>query len=731
MEKIILDGRLDEPAWESARTFTGFKTLLRQGGTPVPDETYFKILPCEDRIYVGIMCYESDMEGMWANTEEGPLWETNMLELFIAPSGNGFDFYQFCFGLYETRHAFYYSENGNIQPDPYAPEWNRAVYVGENYFSAEVEIPLTAFYMSTNDNWSDTWLFNVCRNRRVNRIEPTERYTWSDLVSKFRETENFNSIDNLPLRPDSDDLFVSSVSVELTDKAENGYTGVMTFKSQHREAAEFVLYADGIEPTTVSMQVGANENNIPCYFETLGRKDVSICLKRVSDGKEFKRTYPVRTDYEPIKLRLTAPECKNNFYPGQDYSKVVGTVKAALPVTLTLEGPGIETQTLIPNADGSFTFDTAGFEYGEGFLTATAGDEVVKQKIRRLPETGRTMSWISGGNLVVNGKPTLRRDIYSFSYHGGQAMIDRYYSDNLYVTSIGGQRYYMEPERLIRSKGLSDDVFSDQMPSEGMFRAIDEVMDFNSDKNFVYYYLCDEPECRGVSPIYLKYLYEYITDKDPYHVVLTASRNATEYMNCVDWVEAHPYICPGVRNGKRYYLRPISTVGRFVEDMVKLDRSDKCIGFMPTGFSFQYEDIFADYPTFDELICHTWAGMLPGGKSLWPYAFHDLGDRGAMYEGTRYTFSSFAALEELILHAKRTDLLKTNDVHAVLYELNGEKMFVAANMVPETRTIVLDGIEGVWHNFRHNGEITGNTFTLNPYVDGQGAVQDFVPWTGK
>lgn len=717
MEKIILDGRLDEPAWAEAKTYTGFKKMNCQGGTPVPEETYFKILPCEDRIYIGMMCKESNMEGMLANTSDGNFWETNTLEFFIAPSGNGFDYYQFCLGIYERRHSFYYSESGNIQPDPFAPEWNRAVYLGEDYWSAEIELPLTAFYMSSNDSWSDKWLFNVCRNRRVlGHGGETERYSWSQLISKFHEPDSFNMIEGFPMRPASDDLRITSAAVEITDKTETGYTGTMTIKSEHREEAEFVLIADGIEPVTVTMKADANELTVPCFFEELGRKNIMLCLKRVSDGKEFKRYYPVRTEYEPIKLKLTAPECKNNFYPGQDYSKVIGVVKSNLAVTLKLEGPGIETQTITPSADGSFVFDTAGFEYGDAFLTATAGDEVVKQKIRRLPATGNMMAWISGGNLVIDGKPLLRRNLYASYYHGGEALKERFLADDLAVTfQVGGQRCEMEPERIFRSKGFTDDIFSDKMPCDQLLRAIDEVIEANKGRDFVYYYLCDEPECRGVSPIYLKHLYEYIVEKDPYHVVLMASRNATEYMNCLDWVEAHPYICPAVRDGKRYYFRPIPTMGRYVDDMVKLGRTDKCIGFMPTCFAFKYADAFADYVTFDEMICHTWAGMLPGGKTLWPYAFHDLGDRGSLYEGTRYVFSSFAALEDMVLLAKRTDLLKTPTVHAVHYELGGKKMFVAANLISEPQDIVLEGIESTWHNFRHGSEITGNTFTLKPF----------------
>jgi hypothetical protein len=132
------------------------------------------------------------------------------------------------------------------------------------------------------------------------------------------------------------------------------------------------------------------------------------------------------------------------------------------------------------------------------------------------------------------------------------------------------------------------------------------------------------------------------------------------------------------------------------------------------------------YPTFDELLCNSWAPMLRGGKTLWPYAYHDMNDRAALYEGMRYVFTSFEALDQFVLHAKRTVLVNTQDVESVLYELGEEKMFVLANKTQREQDVTLDGISGTWHAFRHNGMITGNTFHLKPFeiVIGTSSVKD-------
>ena len=118
--------------------------------------------------------------------------------------------------------------------------------------------------------------------------------------------------------------------------------------------------------------------------------------------------------------------------------------------------------------------------------------------------------------------------------------------------------------------------------------------------------------------------------------------------------------------------------------------------------------------------------MIHGGKSLWPYAGHDISDRPALWEGMRYIFSTFEALESYMLFAKRTTLYRTTEAEAVYYDNGDEKMFVLVNFMQYPQTITLDGISGTWHEFRHNRTITGNTFELQPFevVVGTNVVKD-------
>ena len=729
--KIVLDGKLDEAAWESAKTITDYRKSKKTGGEIVEVQTICKILPCKDRVYFGFKCFEPAMDKAKEIDPDIDIWASNRVELFISPSGGNYDFYQFITFFGRPQMANYYAEGGQIQPDPYAPDWKSAVYKGEDFWSAEMEIPLTAFYMTGNDNMSDTWLINPCRCRTDPR--GGRGYFLSSpcvLDRAWRELENFLVVDGFSMRPAEDDLRIISAEIEMQKKSDAGYDGTMLVSVLNPVDETFHFTSDHGEAKTVTLQAGKNEFSVPCHFDKLGRDKVSLELVRESDGKVFKRYYPVTVVYEPIQLQFTLPEYRCNFYPGQDYSKIAGKAIANKPVTLKLEGPGIETAVITPDADGSFCFETPDFQEGEAWLTATIEGEEKKQKIRRLAPSGKMMAWISGGNLIVNGKPVLVRKMFSPKYRGGTYCINQYENENFHETRfVCQQTGFVAPDPvLVRIlKMPKNEIFEDRMPSKEVFEHYDKVIEENKDRDFAFYYLADEPECRGLSPIYLKHIYDYFCEKDPYHVINIVSRNARAFVECADWVEPHPYLQPEtMQDGRHIHGRPIRTLGGFLDVIGKLNRSDKCVGYLPQAYSYGASVKASDYPTVDEHICASWAGMIHGGKSIRPYAFGDLYDRPQVTEGCRYVFASMEALQDFLLFGKREVLLRTNDAEAVLYEHNGEKAFVLVNFNMEPQTVTVDGISGEWYHFRHGGTITGNTFDLKPLevVIGTSTVKD-------
>ena len=410
-----------------------------------------------------------------------------------------------------------------------------------------------------------------------------------------------------------------------------------------------------------------------------------------------------------VAVQLSVPQYRNNFYPGQCADRVAGRTDAGAAVSIA--GEGVRAQSATAAADGSFAFDTAGLaEGGAATLTVTAGGETKTVRIRRLAPTGRQMVWIENGNLVVNGRKVLRRNVYAVGYRGGTKLDEAFKrnKDAFHLTPEFARKVSVEPEVLI--PGLeAREAKKDVRPCDAYFAKLDEVIEKNRDTDFGAYYLCDEPEMRKISSVYLKHIYDYLVEKDPYHPVFMATTSGKRFIECIDWGETHPYL--DVRllpDGSRQYGHPPSAVGGYMDAFGAANRPDKVIGFLPTCFSYRYcGSSREDYPTFEELVLHTWAGMIHGGKSLWAYAYHDLGDRPGLWLGLQYLYASFDVLQSFFLDARRTMFDKTPDHEGVLYELGDEKMFALVNFTTKPVEVALKGFTGDFGEFRGARRFTG------------------------
>ena len=301
------------------------------------------------------------------------------------------------------------------------------------------------------------------------------------------------------------------------------------------------------------------------------------------------------------------------------------------------------------------------------------------------------MSWVENGNLVIDGKPILSRRIAHPGYCGG-AWLDEIFKTNVMydTTEYVGERQ-LQFMRLVPGSEAREGT-KDQVPSQEVFDALAKTIDEAKDADFAFWYISDEPECRNVSPVYLRHVYEFIKERDPYHVLRVSSRTPKDYIDCYDWVETHPYINPkNMPDGSRAYGRPIEKVGDYVSEVADLKRKDKVIGFYTTAFAFTEKNASSDYPTFAEYVTHAWAGMIRGARTIIPYAYHDIGDRPSILEGTRFVFKQLEVLEPFILADRRTVLRRSSESEVVKYEYGKDALTVAVDFKALKVTIDVTG----------------------------------------
>ena len=624
-----VDGRLNDEAWAKAE--------WRKGATCE------YALACEgDMLYAAIRCRERDPQEV---------------SLAFAPEGTDFNVYRFIFRPGEVRLAEFTSEKGNIRPDPYAPVWKAAYGEEDGRKTIEFALPLSAFYMTRNAAWKTTWLVGDGKD-----LKPAA---------------------GMPPRRAADDVAMVDADFCATGRKEGEIDGVLTVRTYVEEPGAYAL--NGTEATLAK---GWNTVRVPANYPKEGRRNTRLKLVRASTGEAFERDYPVLVDARPIRVRLTKPQYRDNFYPGQDASRVEGSVEVAdgSDAVVTLEGPGFPVRTAkVTGGKGTFAFDTKGFQIGDAKLTvrtsAAKPDELVTT-VRNLPPSGHRMIWIEDGKLVLNGRKTFRRNIYSPGDRGGKAFAEWYARElpKFHTTEEFSYGPALGLDYLVPELGEKE-ARNDVRPSPEVFAALEKRVAGAKDTDFGFYYFSDEPECRGISPVYLRHIYERLKELDPYHPALMSSRSPVAYVDCCDWFESHPYINPyNESDGTRTYGRPFNELGRWIDMIGDLKRPDKAIGFLPTCFSYRASDVGNDYPTFAEYDCHVWATLVRGAVSLNPYAYHDLGDRPAICEGTRDVFASVEALEEYLLDGARTTLRRDLDCEAECFaKPDGSRLLAVVN----------------------------------------------------
>ncbi len=86
---ITVDGRLDEPAWRSAPEAVLVDSLT---GRPLRYPTTARILWDDANLYVGFACRDDDAWARPGRKNDDPIYEDEVVEIFVDPGGAGRDY---------------------------------------------------------------------------------------------------------------------------------------------------------------------------------------------------------------------------------------------------------------------------------------------------------------------------------------------------------------------------------------------------------------------------------------------------------------------------------------------------------------------------------------------------------------------------------------------------------------------------------------------------------------
>ena len=657
---VSLDGKLDEAAWKLAVPQSGFSLLKSRNKKNLkPEQTEFRVLADAKNLYIGIRCSEPDMKSLTINAQKGSenIWADDSVEVFLAPCGRKENFYQFVITAGNVTWCQYYEEAGNVTPEDFGAAFDSAVFIGRNFWSVEVRIPWNAFYHTPSHEWKEKWLFNVVRTR----IKPREYSSWSPLISGYREPGYFRTFSGFPKKSAEQGISIGNVNGKLEDmKQENYYTGLLQIPVNAEKAIgglTLSIVSDGIKTISgkpVSLNRKLNMVEVPAVFTKTGKNTFYVELKNAKGECIAERYSTVNIKYDPIKIIFDKPFYSQCFYPGQDFSRISGTVIVSAKVPFVTLSAGNKSYRLALKA-GKAVFDIPNpVKEGSVILNAfiekdgkrTAGQSA---EIKILKPSGRKMVWIEKpGRLVINGKREFGLGWYGGAGRGGflisEAFAEKYPSPAAKHPYNVDSMILIAPPSLLRSINTTE-YERDIYPSEKAIQVFLDRIKKNRNRDFIYYYLADEPEFHGVSSVYLEHVYKIIKKEDPYHPVMIITTTPNKFINCADILNPHPYIKPMINDkGKRLLGRPVNAITDSARLFLKANRKDKLLFGTPQLFNYRHVNQYAVFPTFDETNAWIWGLICCGGQGLTPFIYYDHASRPDLDFGMDYIYFSIDRL---------------------------------------------------------------------------------------
>ncbi len=161
-ETIKLDGILDEEVWGLAEPATKFWQLRPQDRTPATERTEVRIAQDEQALYFGIMCFDSNPDGIIIQDmrRDAPLSNDDYVGLYLDTYHDHRNFYYFSTNAAGTRRDGIVTDARSYNT-AWNGIWQAKARITEDGWSAEYRIPFSTLRFGGEQPM--TWGFNISR----------------------------------------------------------------------------------------------------------------------------------------------------------------------------------------------------------------------------------------------------------------------------------------------------------------------------------------------------------------------------------------------------------------------------------------------------------------------------------------------------------------------------------------------------------------------------------------
>jgi len=149
-----IDGRLDDPAWESAARIAGFSQVAPFHGEPSPVLTTVFVGYDDEALYVAFRCEDDEMDRLAASitTRDGDGDNDDLVAVMFDTFRDGDSAYYFGSGLLGTQFDGTVANNGRTVDDKWDAAWQNASAVTDTGWAVEFRIPFAVLRYASGDD---------------------------------------------------------------------------------------------------------------------------------------------------------------------------------------------------------------------------------------------------------------------------------------------------------------------------------------------------------------------------------------------------------------------------------------------------------------------------------------------------------------------------------------------------------------------------------------------------
>ncbi|MBK7367004.1 MAG: carbohydrate binding family 9 domain-containing protein [Candidatus Eisenbacteria bacterium] len=194
-QPILLDGRLDEPVWNTAEAFSDFKQKEPDQGASTRQKTEVRVAYDDDALYVGARMYDTQPDSIVARLvrRDGDV-SSDVFFVFLDPFHDKRTGYYFGLSAAGTQLDGVFLNDG-WDDDSWDGVWNGRVARDEQGWVAEMRIPFSQMRFAN----ADPMVWGVNFKRFVNRSSEEDllafpRRGQSGFVSRFPELHGLDGV---------------------------------------------------------------------------------------------------------------------------------------------------------------------------------------------------------------------------------------------------------------------------------------------------------------------------------------------------------------------------------------------------------------------------------------------------------------------------------------------------------------------------------------------------------